>query len=153
MQPRGDPQQRDRLPVNAGHDPAASGSISWLFCFRIRNLRTVTIFWALALGVLACRVGLPIWGSNGLVEIDRAAPIAYRPRIDLNRCDWTALCLLPGVGEVLARRIVTDRHALGPYPSVDALKRVRGIGDRSVDRWRDKLHVGPLTEAGVTRIR
>ena len=36
---------------------------------------------------------------------------------------------LPGIGEVLAGRIVAYREAHGPFPSVDALDHVEGIGE------------------------
>jgi len=38
------------------------------------------------------------------------------------------LALLPGVGSVLARRIVEERRVRGHFESVEDLLRVRGIG-------------------------
>jgi competence protein ComEA len=35
---------------------------------------------------------------------------------------------LPRIGPALARRIIADRDSLGPFGSLDALQRVKGIG-------------------------
>jgi competence protein ComEA len=60
----------------------------------------------------------------------------YVPRIgetdqtlNLNRASAAELEALPGVGPVLAERIVADRDAHGPYASIEDLNRVSGIGD------------------------
>ena len=50
--------------------------------------------------------------------------------------------LLPGVGPAIARRIVESRAAEGPFPTVDALDRVKGIGPRTVERLRPFVSVG-----------
>ena len=57
--------------------------------------------------------------------------------VDLNRADTLELQGLPGVGPVLARRIVEAR-AQAPFRSVDDLLRVRGIGPATLAR------LGPL---------
>jgi competence protein ComEA len=49
--------------------------------------------------------------------------------LNLNRASAAELEALPGVGPVLAERIVADRDAHGPYVSIEDLKRVSGIGD------------------------
>jgi len=50
------------------------------------------------------------------------------PLIDLNSADATALEGLPGVGPVLAARIVQDRKANGPFRGLEDLARVSGVG-------------------------
>ena len=57
-------------------------------------------------------------------------------QIDLNRARARELTLLPGVGPVLARRIVENRNRLGPFESVDALARVDGIGEKTIEGIR-----------------
>ncbi len=48
--------------------------------------------------------------------------------IDVNTADVEQLDALPRVGPALAARIVADRDSLGPFDSLDALQRVKGIG-------------------------
>jgi competence protein ComEA len=56
-----------------------------------------------------------------------AAPAAGR-LLDLNTATPTDLDALPGIGPVLAQRIVDHRTAHGPFTSVDQLDDVSGIG-------------------------
>lgn len=46
---------------------------------------------------------------------------------------WDAL---PGIGPELAKRIVFDRQINGDFCSVDALKRVPGIGEGKIEQIR-----------------
>lgn len=56
--------------------------------------------------------------------------------VDVNRATADELEALPGIGPKLAARIVEDRTRRGPFPSVEALDRVRGIGPATVRRLR-----------------
>ncbi|MCB9626537.1 MAG: helix-hairpin-helix domain-containing protein [Sandaracinaceae bacterium] len=68
-------------------------------------------------------------------------------RIDVNHADALTLQLLPGVGPVVAQRILDDRAAHGPYPSLEAMTRVSGIGPRTVERIAALAFVGPAEPA------
>lgn len=48
--------------------------------------------------------------------------------INLNRANQSELEELPGVGQVIAQRIVEYRQANGPFTSVDELQNVTGVG-------------------------
>jgi competence protein ComEA len=50
------------------------------------------------------------------------------------------------VGETLARRIVETRAAEGPFVDFDDLRRVRGIGPKTLERMKPYLR--PLPAAG-----
>ena len=50
---------------------------------------------------------------------------------------------LPGVGEVIAARIVAYREQTGPFRSVDDLIHVEGISDRAIDKIRELVTTGP----------
>jgi competence ComEA-like helix-hairpin-helix protein len=56
--------------------------------------------------------------------------------VNVNAADQAALEQLPGIGPVLAQRIITYRAAHGPFKSVDALAQVNGIGPKSLDKLR-----------------
>ena len=60
-------------------------------------------------------------------------------RIDLNRADLRQLDALPGVGPVLAGRIVEHRRRYGRFQRVEDLLSVRGIGRRLLERLRPYL--------------
>ncbi len=62
------------------------------------------------------------------------APDASDARIDLNTADRTALMTLPGIGGVLADRIVQYRTAHGPFRSIEALAAVKGISKRKLQQ-------------------
>jgi len=54
--------------------------------------------------------------------------------VNVNRATTVQLEGLPGIGPSLARRIVADREARGPFATVAALDRVPGIGPALVAR-------------------
>lgn len=56
--------------------------------------------------------------------------------LDLNRATLTDLMRLPGVGPVLARRILETRDAIGQFATVEDLKGVRGLGGAKLERLR-----------------
>jgi competence ComEA-like helix-hairpin-helix protein len=60
-------------------------------------------------------------------------------RIDLNEASAEALDRLPGIGPVLARRIVEHRETFGPFERAEDLTSVAGIGENSVRRLADHL--------------
>jgi competence ComEA-like helix-hairpin-helix protein len=74
-------------------------------------------------------------------------------RVDLNRADATALDALPGIGPVLAARIVEHRRAHGAYGSVDELLAVPGIGPRLLERLRPLVSAGGTPNAARTVVR
>lgn len=61
-----------------------------------------------------------------------AAPGASPPPVNLNRASAEELARLPGVSGSLARRIVADRERSGPFASPGAVRRVPGLGPRTL---------------------
>jgi competence protein ComEA len=61
--------------------------------------------------------------------------------LNINQADAASLEALPGIGPVLAQRIVSDRDASGPFRSVDDLDRVTGVGPAVLERVRALLTV------------
>ncbi len=111
---------------------------------------------AVAVLVLAGLASMGAWwiahgGCRGrLVELERAKPQTARFQVDLNQADWPELVQLPGVGETLARRIVESRRRDGPFVDHEDLKRVRGIGPKTLDRIRPYLRPMPEHRAIAT---
>lgn len=61
--------------------------------------------------------------------------------IDVNTAGSAELQTLPGIGPVLAERIVAWREANGPFASVDALLDVSGIGPAVLGQIRELVRV------------
>ena len=61
--------------------------------------------------------------------------------VDLNAADASALDSLPGVGPVLAQRILDWRTQHGRFSSVDELGEVSGIGDKLLAQIGSKVRV------------
>lgn len=84
-------------------------------------------------------------GPEGVLRARTEAALILGEKLSLNEASAAALEGLPGVGARRAADIVADRAARGPYPSVDALDRVRGIGPATVERLRPFLEVEVVT--------
>jgi competence ComEA-like helix-hairpin-helix protein len=67
--------------------------------------------------------------------------------LDLNRATSIDLQQIPGIGPVLAQRIVEHRTAHGPFQSVKELTRVKGIKERMLEKIEP--HVFVTTEAAA----
>ncbi|MBO3751289.1 ComEA family DNA-binding protein [Streptosporangiaceae bacterium NEAU-GS5] len=61
--------------------------------------------------------------------------------VNLNAATPDQLEQLPGVGEVLARRIVEFRDTHGGFRAIDQLRAVQGIGDRKYAELKDKVTI------------
>jgi competence protein ComEA len=62
-------------------------------------------------------------------------------KVNLNRAGVDELQMLPGVGPVLAQRVVEWRKAHGRYRTVDDLQEVKGIGKKRLERIRPLVTV------------
>ena len=58
--------------------------------------------------------------------------------VHINTADEKGLEALPGIGPVMAKRIVAYRKENGPFSSIEELKKVRGIGEVKFSRLKDK---------------
>ena len=68
-----------------------------------------------------------------LAPFVQLSPVAL---VDLNRASAVELERLPGIGPVLAARIVVDREEHGPYTALEELGRVSGVGDAVLEPLR-----------------
>ena len=102
----------------------------------------------IALGLVY--IGWHQWQASrrgGDIEIERAPPLVAQYQIDINRAQPPDFLLLPDIGEALARRIVEDRQANGPFRDHDDLRRVSGIGPKTLETIRPYLLPMPKVEA------
>ena len=66
--------------------------------------------------------------------------------VDINTADKETLMTLSGIGESYAERIINYREQNGGFKSVQELTHIRGIGQSLVEKNRDLLTTGELTE-------
>ena len=56
--------------------------------------------------------------------------------VNINTASKKELDALPGIGEVLAQRIIDYRSANGPFSTVDDLTKVKGIGAKTLEKLK-----------------
>lgn len=61
--------------------------------------------------------------------------------ININTASLEELDQLPGVGLVIAQRIIDYREANGPFPTKEAIMEVKGIGETIFERIKDLITV------------
>jgi len=91
-----------------------------------------------ALRERALQAGVRAFGAGGAPEPAVAGPAGRRsrggasaeagPPVDMDVASESAIERLPYVGAELARKIVADRAARGPFGSIEGLRRVPGVG-------------------------
>jgi competence ComEA-like helix-hairpin-helix protein len=87
------------------------------------------VIFALALFASGCAT-LPRYSSS-VVQFNADVPGAERASlININTASPQELEKLPGVGKVIAERIVVHREQYGPFRRAEHLMMVRGISDR-----------------------
>ena len=72
-----------------------------------------------------------------------SGPAAGLPavKVNLNRATAAELDALPRIGPAMAQRIVDYRSANGPFATIDDLRNVTGIGDKTFDALKDLVTV------------
>lgn len=76
-------------------------------------------------------------------EIDSQSETVEVPYpIDINAASARVLAQLPGIGGVIAQRIVDYRDANGPFASIDDLTQVEGIGKTRLNEIRPYITTG-----------
>ncbi|MFQ5662692.1 MAG: ComEA family DNA-binding protein [Terriglobia bacterium] len=92
---------------------------------------------ARGLGGLVLVVFLLAWAAAGAAKKKPQKPL------DINRASVAELVQLPGVGEVIARRIVRHREKSGKFRRVEELLVIRGISRRKLEELRPYVTVEP----------
>jgi len=75
------------------------------------------------------------------VYIPQAGETASIQKIDINRAESWLLDALPGIGEVMAQRIVEYRSTNGLFQRIEDLLKVSGIGSATLENMRDFITV------------
>jgi competence protein ComEA len=62
-------------------------------------------------------------------------------KVNLNTAGVEELTALPGIGPSYAKRIVDFREKNGPFKKVEDLLNVQGIGEKTLDKIRERVTV------------
>lgn len=125
-------------PASRGRQPPPPNQGSqhipvWGFTENDRRLLTVLLAFMTAL--LTAHLWHDLHRRSHTTRIDH--PQGVSPyQVSLNSATWVEWAQLDGIGEKLARRIVAERELHGPFHTIDDLRRVKGIGPKTVEKLR-----------------
>jgi len=68
--------------------------------------------------------------------------------LDLNRASAADLASLPGVGAVLAQRVIAFRQSVGGFQTIEELREVKGIGAKKFDQIKPLVTVAARGSKG-----
>ena len=72
---------------------------------------------------------------------NKSANFAQGNLININTADEKELQKIRGVGAVIASRIIEYRKSNGLFKSIDEIKKVRGIGEKTFEKMKDSITV------------
>lgn len=83
-----------------------------------------------------------VQGANmKAVTLTEPSKTAVHSRLDLNRASARELESLPGIGAVMAQRVIAFRESVGGFRTVEDLREVKGIGAKKIDRLKSLVMV------------
>jgi competence protein ComEA len=126
-----------RLPAGArvaDAVEAAGGALPGVDVAMLNPARKVTDGELIVVGVPAPTPAAPVPGA----AVPDAGPGG---RVNLNTATLAQLDALPGVGPVLAQRIIEHRDQRGGFRAVSDLRQVNGIGDARYEELKDLVTV------------
>jgi comEA protein len=85
--------------------------------------------------------GVPVPAATTAVQAatTASATAAQDKIVHINTATLADFDTLPGIGPVLSKRIVDYREKNGPFASIEGLKKVSGIGDKTYLKFKDLL--------------
>jgi competence protein ComEA len=86
---------------------------------------------ALVVGLLG---GTAVWGEEA--------------KVNINTADKAALEALPGIGPAKADAVIEYRQKMGGFKTVNDLKNVPGIGEKTLEQVKDRVTVGDQINTG-----
>ncbi len=92
----------------------------------------------------------PIAGQAQISRMSAPEPVvptaARQGLIDVNSATAAELADIPGVGPVIAGRIVEYRERGGPLSGPEELLNIKGIGEKALEKMRDYITFGGADE-------
>lgn len=111
-----------------------------------RNETSMLVVWALCgiffMAVMMLAVaGVPDITLNANQVSSQTTVDQTLGKVNLNTGLREELLTLPGVGEVMADRIIAYREEIGLFTCVEDLLNVKGIGEKMLEKLRDLVTV------------
>lgn len=70
-----------------------------------------------------------------------STPQSTGSKINLNTASASELDTLPGIGPSYAQRIIDYRNTNGGFKSIDEIKNVKGIGDKTFEKFKGSITI------------
>ncbi len=83
----------------------------------------------------------PIWQIPSQIQHQTPQATEYRFQINVNQASAEELMELPGIGEKLAEAILQHRAAVGPFPTLESVMDVKGIGPKKWEAMKPHIRL------------
>ncbi len=77
--------------------------------------------------------------TNKISESTRKSTSISMDRININTASKNELMSLPGIGPAMAERIIHYREDYGNFSGLDDLDKVKGIGNKKLEKLKEKI--------------
>ena len=95
---------------------------------------------ALAFAVVLVFVGSPLLAQRA-TKPPVAATVVSTEVVNLNSATAAQIASLPGIGPKTAELVVQYRQKNGPFKKIEEIMNVRGVGEKSFLKIKDRLTV------------
>jgi competence protein ComEA len=109
---------------------------TWPRCVQV----TVAVLLALGIGYVLGR-GFASDSPRHTPDDPQAFTETTRPQLNLNLASRAELALLPGMGPSRAKSVEDYRRGHGPFATIDDLRKVTGIGPKTLEKVRPLVFV------------
>ena len=88
------------------------------------------------------RVSISVSKNTKQTEPPKTSVPTDTEPVDINTATEAQLSSLPGIGQVLAQRIISYRTANGPFESLADLTKVEGLGEKKLENILEYITLG-----------
>lgn len=92
-------------------------------------------------------------GTRATMALAGSSHVSGGRLLDLNRANAGELEALPGIGAVLAQRVIAFRESAGGFRSIEELRGVKGIGAKKFGRLKPFVTVSAADHTDTTERR
>lgn len=125
------------LLIKLGMLAMTMGVVLWIGWQIPQTMQRPAVTHAASLSFNGAEITAAVGSTVPPVVVSEARRVSNSPqRVDLNRATVADFDQLPGVGPVLARRMVDYRKSIGRFHAVEDLQAVKGIGKKKFERLK-----------------